>query len=176
MAGRVMQQALATQQGEDTNPLDQTGLCLLSLDGGGVRGLSTLYVLKGLMARLNRELEAKLLPPVKPCEVFDLIGGTSTGGYVGTLFLVAFADAARLIAIMLGRLEMDVDECISAYEDLMKNVFEEKSRRVPISWIGNTKAKFDSGKLKSAIEKVITSRGLHQADLFNDGTTRGCRV
>lgn len=77
---------------------------------------------------------------------------------------------------MLGRLDMDVDECISAYKDLMKAVFEEKLRRVPISWIGNTKAQFDSGKLKNAIEKVITSRGLHQSDLFNDGTARGCRV
>jgi hypothetical protein len=77
---------------------------------------------------------------------------------------------------MLGRLEMDVDECISAYKDLMKAVFEEKLRRVPISWTGNIKAQFDSRKLKSATEKVITSRSLHQADLFNDGTTRGCRV
>jgi hypothetical protein len=41
---------------------------------------------------------------------------------------------------MLGRLEMDVDECISAYKDLMKAVFEEKLRRVPVSWRGSTKA------------------------------------
>jgi patatin-like phospholipase/acyl hydrolase len=61
--------------------LDTTGLCLLSLDGGGVRGLSTLYILKGLMTRLNDEREALQLPHVKPCEIFDLIGGTSTGGY-----------------------------------------------------------------------------------------------
>lgn len=86
------------------------------------------------------------------------------------------ADAARLIAIMLGRLEMDVDECVSAYKDLMKAVLEEKLSRFPISWTRNTKGQLDSGKLKSAFEKVITSRGLNQAALFNDGTTRGCRV
>ena len=62
------------------NPLDTGGLCLLSLDGGGVRGLSTLYVLKMLMNRLNHERQKSDLPPVKPCEIFDLIGGTSTGG------------------------------------------------------------------------------------------------
>jgi patatin-like phospholipase/acyl hydrolase len=45
-----------------------------------VRGLSTLYILKSIMDRLNAE--RKSLPPLKPCEVFDLIGGTSTGGYV----------------------------------------------------------------------------------------------
>jgi patatin-like phospholipase/acyl hydrolase len=74
-----MEQLTSTKQGGEPNPLDTTGLCLLSLDGGGVRGLSTLYILKGLMNRLNRELKQN--DPLKPCEVFDLIGGTSTGGY-----------------------------------------------------------------------------------------------
>ena len=75
-----MEQATLTKQGGEPTPLDSTGLCLLSLDGGGVRGLSTLYILKGLMDRLNQD--RKDLPLLKPCEVFDLIGGTSTGGYV----------------------------------------------------------------------------------------------
>jgi patatin-like phospholipase/acyl hydrolase len=77
-----MAQAQAQDHGEEANPVDETGLCLLSLDGGGVRGLSTLYILKGLMTRLNHERQEKGLPTVKPCEVFDLVGGTSTGGHV----------------------------------------------------------------------------------------------
>lgn len=80
MAGIAPDQALGSEWGREPNPLDSVGLCLLSLDGGGVRGLSTLYILKGLMARLNHERQAANLPPVKPCEVFNLIGGTSTGG------------------------------------------------------------------------------------------------
>ena len=75
-----MERATATEQEGESNPLDTTGLCLLSLDGGGVRGLSTLYILKIIMDRLNHDRRAAALPPVKPCEVFDLIGGTSTGG------------------------------------------------------------------------------------------------
>jgi hypothetical protein len=51
---------------------------------------------------------------------------------------------------MLGRLEMNVDECISAYSDMMKTVFEEKSSRLPISWTGRVKAQFDSNKLKGS--------------------------
>lgn len=51
-------------------------LRLLSLDGGGVRGLSSLLMLQQLMRKMNRD------NPPKPCEVFDMIGGTSTGGYV----------------------------------------------------------------------------------------------
>ncbi len=76
-----MQRATFIEHGGEPNPLDSTGLCLLSLDGGGVRGLSTLHILKGIMDRLNHEREKTgNLLPVKPCEVFDLIGGTSTGG------------------------------------------------------------------------------------------------
>jgi patatin-like phospholipase/acyl hydrolase len=75
-----MERATFTEHGADQNPLDTTGLSLLSLDGGGVRGLSTLYILKIIMDRLNYERKASVLPPVKPHEIFDLIGGTSTGG------------------------------------------------------------------------------------------------
>ncbi|KAF2809299.1 FabD/lysophospholipase-like protein [Mytilinidion resinicola] len=118
-----------------------TGLCLLALDGGGRQqaGLSS----------------------VNPCEVFDLIGGTSAGG---------------LIAITLGRLEMTVEACIAAYEELMKAIFEKKSSRLPVGWSGRTKAQFDSGKLRKAIEKVIRDSGASIEDLFNDGQDRGCRV
>lgn len=49
-------------------------LNLLSLDGGGVRGLSSLYILQRLMEAVNPE------KPSKPCDYFDMIAGTSTGG------------------------------------------------------------------------------------------------
>jgi len=52
--------------------------CLI--DGGGVRGLSTLLILRRLMRTIRREEDNYKLP--KPCEYFDLIGGTSTGGSV----------------------------------------------------------------------------------------------
>lgn len=82
---------------------------LLALDGGGVRGLSSLMILRRLMATVNQET------PPKPCDYFDMIGGTSTGG---------------LIAVMLGRLRMTVDECIDAYTSLSDRVFEKKGHRV----------------------------------------------
>ena len=71
------------------------GLCLLSIgnaalaapytyfadecpDGGGVRGLSSLYLLEQLMQSVNDKAHND--PPLKPYEYFDMIGGTSTGG------------------------------------------------------------------------------------------------
>lgn len=59
------------------SPIQNHGLCLLSLDGGGVRGLSSLYILECIMNLVNSERQGD---PVKPCDVFDLMGGTSTGG------------------------------------------------------------------------------------------------
>lgn len=53
-------------------------LNLLSLDGGGVRGLSSLQILKQLMERVRVESHSDM--PRKPCDYFDMIGGTSTGG------------------------------------------------------------------------------------------------
>lgn len=170
-----MEPVLTKEHDGEPNPVDTAGLCLLSLDGGGIRGLSTLYIMKGLMARLNDERQKSNVPRVKPWEVFDLIGGTSTGGFVQHA-LAGLANINRLIAIMLGRLKMDVDECISAYSGLMKTVFEEKSSWLPISWTGRTKAQFDSKRLRNAIEEVITRHNPSETNLFNDRDIRGCRV
>jgi patatin-like phospholipase/acyl hydrolase len=54
-------------------------LRLLALDGGGVRGLSALMILEQLMEAVNPDA------PPKPCDYFDMIAGTSTGGLVFAL-------------------------------------------------------------------------------------------
>jgi hypothetical protein len=77
---------------------------------------------------------------------------------------------------MLGRLEMDVSECISEYTELMKIVFAEKSHRMPMSLSGRVQSRFDTKKLKDAIEAVITRQGFSPAEYFNDGHRRMCRV
>lgn len=77
---------------------------------------------------------------------------------------------------MLGRLEMDVDECISAYAELMERVFIKQSGRLPLDLSGNIATRFDSEELKSAVEQVVIRSGASVTDLFNDGQTRGCRV
>jgi len=83
-------------------------LRILSLDGGGIRGISSLYIIRELMAQIERERRATIQPPptarLRPCNVFDLICGTSTGG---------------LIAILLGRLQM-----VSRLPDATANTFQ----------------------------------------------------
>ena len=77
---------------------------------------------------------------------------------------------------MLGRLEMDVDECITAYSDLAASVFGEKRNRIPFNIKGKVQQRFDSAKLESAIRKVVVGSGGLEKDLLNDGTERGCRT
>ncbi|KAG7007631.1 hypothetical protein G7Y79_00009g027400 [Physcia stellaris] len=74
-------------------------------DGGGVRNYSSLLILKALMERVRSKTE---LSQLRPAEVFDFIVGSSSGG---------------LIAIMLGRLGMTVDETISKYIEFTEAVF-----------------------------------------------------
>ncbi|THY56482.1 FabD/lysophospholipase-like protein [Aureobasidium pullulans] len=113
------------------------------------------------MDRLNHSRKQKQLAPVKPCDVFDLIGGTSTGG---------------LIAIMLGRLEMSVDECIKAYSGLIATVFGVQLSKIPMNWKGKVKPRFDSAKLEVAIKQVISQSGLPEDTMFDDGIERGCKT
>ena len=92
------------------------------------------------MKRLNPQ------KPPKPCEYFDLIGGTSTGG---------------VIAIMLGRLQMDVHSCITAYLDLSSVAFHRRRHKANIFGRGNdvyhVKGTYSSKGLEEAVKKVVES-------------------
>lgn len=124
---------------------------LLCFDGGGVRGLSSLYLVKQLMESIDHE------DPPKPCEVFDMIGGTSTGGQVfHRTSRGFFADIEySLIAIMLGRLEMSVEECIEHYLTLSKTVFK-REHYLPVKINGRVQARFRTSALEDAIKRMVT--------------------
>lgn len=77
---------------------------------------------------------------------------------------------------MIGRLEMDIDECIMAYSELMRTVFDNKSSWLPVSLNFQTRSQFDSAKLETAITRVITSHCTSKSELFNDRVERACRV
>jgi len=96
---------------------------ILTLDGGGIKGYSSLIILRALMTEIA-SVEQKLEPHAQssahteripsdtipddvlrkgqylPCHYFDYIAGTSVGG---------------LIAIMLGMLGKSVDDCIDEF-------------------------------------------------------------
>ncbi|KAF3391629.1 hypothetical protein F1880_007909 [Penicillium rolfsii] len=77
---------------------------------------------------------------------------------------------------MLGRLEMNVDECIQSYTSLINSVFGEKVNNIPVDWSGNIRPQYDSQRLKAAIQNVIENAGAAPNDLMDDGAPRKCRV
>jgi len=48
-------------------------------DGGGIRGLSVLLILREALYRMQQQQGLAEIP--RPCDVFDLAGGSGTGGY-----------------------------------------------------------------------------------------------
>lgn len=112
---------------------------ILCLDGGGVRGLASLYLVKHLMDRLNAKRGGRL----EVWQEFDMIGGTSTGG---------------LIALMLGRLQMPVEQCITEYQTLSRKIFSPVHSKVNV--VGRALQKFEAdGKYESEpLERIIRDK------------------
>ncbi|GMI72741.1 hypothetical protein like AT1G61850 [Hibiscus trionum] len=80
--------------------IPKQGLRILSMDGGGMKGLATVQILKEIEKGTGKRIH----------ELFDLICGTSTGG---------------MLAVALGIKLMTLDQCEEIYKNLGKLVFAE---------------------------------------------------
>ncbi|KAH9329901.1 hypothetical protein KI387_002009 [Taxus chinensis] len=74
-------------------PVGKQGLRILSMDGGGMRGLATVQMLRRIEQGTGKRIH----------EIFDLICGTSTGG---------------MLAIALGIKRLNLDQCEEIYKKL----------------------------------------------------------
>ncbi|KAG6884316.1 hypothetical protein C0992_006517, partial [Termitomyces sp. T32_za158] len=135
---------------QSTNLPTTRGLRLLALDDGGTRGLSELLIIQELMNRLNFINKAAAGP--KPCQYFDMIGGVGTGG---------------LIALMLGRLEMPIDQAIKEYVHFSSSVFSDRK------W--QSKEKFKASVFETVMEALIKSHGLSTNALLLDDDLQHCK-
>ena len=75
----------------------------------------------------------------KPCDYFDLIAGTGTGG---------------LIAIMLGRLRMNTKDCMRVYVQMTRKVFETDKTIIGIPYRSTL---FKASMLEDAIKACVRS-------------------
>jgi patatin-like phospholipase/acyl hydrolase len=129
-------------------------LCLLSLDDDEMRELSSLAILKRLMKIINSDASSK------SCEYFDMMRETSTD---------------ELIAIMLDRLEMNIDECIDAYVALFDQVFRKKRHCVIIN--EHVQKRFDTEELKRSIREIVKRK--NNADenaLLKESENQQCKM
>jgi hypothetical protein len=79
-----------------------------------------------------------------------------------------------IIAIMLGRLEMGVDECIETYTDMFGSIFGKKG--LPVDWRGRVKGRFDSVVLEECIQDILRRRGLSIDEPLENPQHARCRV
>jgi uncharacterized protein len=114
---------------------------ILALDGGGLRGVLTLGMLREIETLLRQRHGND--PAFRLCDYFDLIAGTSTGAIIAA-------------ALSLG---MSVDEVHGHYLNLGNFVF----KRSLLRW-GALRPKFDADKVKKALIDVFGERLLDSAD------------
>lgn len=122
------------------------GVRILSLDGGGVRGICSLKILQDLQDRLGGK---------EPYEVFDVICGTSTGG---------------LIDILLGILKFRLDECVEIYKTMSKKVFRRRGWKkiaTPIVAKATCGFLYDPGELENVVKQCVREK-LGNADVRLD--------
>jgi len=103
---------------------------ILALDGGGIRGMLTLQILKRIESMVQQRAGGDT--SVRLCDYFDLIGGTSTGAIIAA-------------GLAMGR---SVDELTRLYRQLGNSIFERKFLR-----LGLLRSKFPAKALRVALEK-----------------------
>nr|GEX43802.1 phospholipase A I-like [Tanacetum cinerariifolium] len=121
-------------------PVAQQGLRILTMDGGGMKGLATVQILKEIEKGTGKQIH----------EMFDLICGTSTGG---------------MLAVALGIKLMSLEKCEDIYKNLGKLVFAEPVRKdnEAATW----REKFDQlYKSSSQSYRVVVHGSKHSADEF----------
>jgi len=115
---------------------------VLSLDGGGVKGILTLGMLRVLEDELRRRAGDD--PDFRLSDYYDLIGGTSTGAIIAT-------------GLALG---LGVDQLTDMYGALGPEVFGKAAGDGIF-----LQSKFESAKLRRALASVMSTKTLGSDDL-----------
>jgi patatin-like phospholipase/acyl hydrolase len=100
----------------------------------------------------------------EPWQVFDMIGGTSTGG---------------LIALMVGRLRMPIAECEDAFAEFSNAIFTPRRHSYdPLRALDfvNANGKFDVQPLERLVKSKVVSKNLTEDALLQDNAQDSCKV
>ena len=115
---------------------------ILALDGGGVKGLLTLGMLKILEEELRRRAHGAA--SFRLSDYYDLIGGTSTGAIISA-------------GLALG---LSVDELIALYQRLGPEVFGKNAGDGVF-----LQSKFESKNLRRALHSVLSTKTMGSEDI-----------
>ncbi len=110
------------------------GYTLTDPDGGGLQALSTLSILSKLCDAIATNKGTERKPA--PYELFDIIGGIGTGGW---------------LALLLGRYRLDLTRCMSIYLELASDPQITAGR----SFFGSKPYTLDQKHLIAKIESIL---------------------
>ncbi|KAF8598137.1 FabD/lysophospholipase-like protein [Ceratobasidium sp. AG-I] len=135
----------------------EKGIRLLDFDGGGINVLSALIIVSEIMHRLQDILG--LSEPPLPCDIFDLICGTGTGG---------------LVAILLGRLRLPISTAIECYVEILQKGFVKNGLGIRF---GADDA-FSASVLERVIGEIVTRycRRANARMIDEQNHEKGCKV
>lgn len=124
---------------------------ILSLDGGGIRGLMTAQVLVFLEEKLNQKYEKRFGKPEKPKklgEFFDLVAGTSTGGILTCAFLTPDTEGSNVPLY-------SAKDCVNIYYEHGATIFTKTFwGSVPLL-TGLGGSKYDSQNIENVLDKYF---------------------
>ncbi|XP_024540350.1 probable inactive patatin-like protein 9 [Selaginella moellendorffii] len=105
--------SMISANGHSEKPENRKKLCILSLDGGGMRGL----IGSRILCRLEAFLQEKTMARVRLCDYFDLLAGTSTGALIA--LMLATPDEA-------GEPLFTAQECCRFYAVNGRHIFQRR--------------------------------------------------
>lgn len=123
--GREAQKALTLLGWAD--PVKGRGIKVLSIDGGGSRGLMAIEILKRIEDLCNKEI----------FELFDIICGASTGA---------------ILAFLLGIKKVPLEECEHTYKKLSLDIFEQNAL-IGTGKLFWSHAYYDTAKFEKILKK-----------------------
>jgi hypothetical protein len=132
-------------------------LKILTIDGGGLQAISTLLILNKLLVNIAQNNRIPHQKP-RPCDVFDVIAGIGTGGW---------------LALLLGRFHMDITTALSEWFNIMQCIVP-RSKREKMRTRVFQHCDFDQNRLVEEIDnlaevyetgKTLWTRGDDYADI-----------
>jgi patatin-like phospholipase/acyl hydrolase len=112
---------------------------VLTIDGGGVRGIVPLTVL----GKLAKHMDDAGVKDMKPSDSFDLIMGTSTGGF---------------LAVLIGILQLTITESLDVYKRLSKKAFGRADSNDLESIEQNSNQPEFEAMLKAEIKRIVNEK------------------
>lgn len=117
-------------------------VCILSIDGGGIRG-----ILPGvILSHLERKLQVKVGDNVRLSDFFDLIAGTSTGGILTCLYLMPNNEQ---------RPKFEAKDAVSLYLEHGVEIFSMPFFRKIVNPLGLFEAKYPAQNIEKVLEKYF---------------------